>query len=53
MMHIPTTLVCCKWGWTLNHQLYAAINNSSGSTNKAQQKFLTSSTKQSQVDVPG
>jgi hypothetical protein len=32
---------------TLKHQLYATISSSSGSTNKAQQKFLTSETKQS------
>jgi hypothetical protein len=42
----------CKRGWILKHQLCAIISNSLGS-NKAQQKFLTSSAKQTQAAVPG
>ena len=44
---------CCKRDWTLKHQLCATISSSSGSTNKTQQKFLISSTKQSPAVVPG
>jgi hypothetical protein len=49
----PITKVLLQVGWTLKHQLCATINSGSGSTNKAQQKFLTSSIKQNQAAVPG
>lgn len=37
---------CQKRDWTLKYQLCATISSSSGLMNKAQLKFLTSSTKQ-------